>query len=136
VPVAHAEAPVENLVESWPEALGKIAKRLGPATTGLLTGSNLKSITGDTLTIEFPPTGKTQKQMCESNGRGDQIAEALGEYLGRAVRVKFMVAPSPVSDEEPERKPIAERQRQILSDPGVKTVLMELGATVTGIEEE
>ena len=74
--------------------------------------------------------------MCESNGRGDQIAEALGEYLGRAVRVKFMVAPSPVSDEEPERKPIAERQRQILSDPGVKTVLMELGATVTGIEEE
>jgi len=136
VPVAHAEAPVENLVESWPEALGKIAKRLGPATTGLLTGSNLKSITGDTLTIEFPPTGKTQKQMCESNGRGDQVAEALGDYLGRAVRVKFTVAPSPASDEEPERKPIAERQRQILSDPGVKTVLMELGATVTGIEEE
>jgi DNA polymerase-3 subunit gamma/tau len=136
VPVVHAEAPVENLGESWPEVVGKIAKRLGPATTGLLTGSNLKSITGDTLTIEFPPTGKTQKQMCESNGRGDQVAEALGDYLGRAVRVKFTVAPSPASDEEPERKPIAERQRQILSDPGVKTVLMELGATVTGIEEE
>ncbi|HPC96327.1 MAG TPA: DNA polymerase III subunit gamma/tau [Sedimentisphaerales bacterium] len=136
VPVAQAEAPAENLTEPWPEVLGKIAKQLGPATTGLLTGSNLKGIAGNTLTIEFPPTGKTQKQMCESNGRGDQIAEVLGEYLGRAVRVKFTVAEPPVPDEEPERKPFAERQRQILNDPAVKTVLLELGATVTGIEEE
>ncbi len=136
VPVAHAEASVENPAESWPKVLGKIAKRLGPATTGLLTGSSLESIAGDMLTIEFPPTGRTQKQMCESNGRGDQIADALGQYLGRAVRVRFAVAEPPATSEETDRKPIAERQRQILSDPGVKTVLMELGATVTGIEEE
>lgn len=137
VPVSHAEPPVtENLAESWPEILGTIAKRLGPATASLLTGSTPGGLSRDTLTIEFAATGKTRKEMCESNGRSEQIANALSESLGRPVRVKFAVAAPPQADDDADRTPIAERQRKILSDPGVKTVLMGLGATVTGVEEE
>ncbi len=132
-PVASA---TEHAVASWPDILHTISKRLGPATTSLLTGSTSSGLSGDRLTIEFPATAKMQKEMCESNGRSEQVADALSECLGRAVRLTFAVVESPQAAEDTERIPFAERQRQILSDPGVKTVLMELGATVTGIEEE
>ncbi len=136
VPVSHAEPMPEDLAASWPEILGALSKRLSPATTSLLAGSTPKDFVGETLTIEFAATAKMQKEMCESNGRSDQIAEALSQCLGRAIRLRFAVAESPQTAEGAERIPFAERQRQILSDPGVKTVLVELGATVTGIEEE
>lgn len=136
VPISHAEPMPEDLAASWPEVLESLAKQLSPATTSLLTGSSPKDFVGETLTIEFAATAKMQKEMCESNGRSDQIAEALSRCLGRAVRVKFTLADAPQADAGAERIPFAERQRQVLSDPGVKTVLMELGATVTGIEEE
>ncbi|MDY0355692.1 MAG: DNA polymerase III subunit gamma/tau [Sedimentisphaerales bacterium] len=136
VPVSHAEPMPEDLAASWPEVLESLAKQLSPATTSLLTGSSPKDFVGETLTIEFAATAKMQKEMCESNGRSDQIAEALSRCLGRAVRVRFTLADAPQADAGAERIPFAERQRQVLSDPGVKTVLMELGATVTGIEEE
>ncbi len=136
VPVSHAEPMPEDLAASWPEVLESLAKRLSPATTSLLAGSSPKDFVGEILTIEFAATAKMQKEMCESNGRSDQIAEALGKCLGRSVRLRFTVADAPQADAGAERIPFAERQRQILSNPGVKTVLMELGATVTGIEEE
>ncbi|MDI6448208.1 DNA polymerase III subunit gamma/tau [Anaerobaca lacustris] len=136
VPVSHAEPMPEDLAASWPEVLESLAKRLSPATTSLLAGSSPKDFVGEILTIEFAATAKMQKEMCESNGRSDQIAEALGKCLGRSVRLRFTMADAPQADAGAERIPFAERQRQILSDPGVKTVLMELGATVTGIEEE
>ncbi len=135
VPVSHSGPVADNLAESWPEILEAIAKRLGPATTSLLTGSTPKGPLNGVLTVEFPPTGRMQKEMCESNGRSEQIANALGECLGGPVRVAFTVARSAAPEEAAERKPFAERQRQILSDPGVKTIIVELGATITGIEE-
>ncbi len=136
VPVAPAEPVPGDLVESWSGILESVAKHLGAATTSLLTGSTPKGLSGDVLTIEFPSTGKMQKEMCESNGRSEQIAEALSGCLGRSVRVAFSVGEAPQSEQAGERVPFAERQRQILSDPGVKSILMGLGATVTGIEEE
>jgi DNA polymerase III subunit gamma/tau len=125
-----------DLIESWPEFLGLVKTRLGNATAGLMNGSVPREVKGDTLSIAFPASGRIQKQMCESNGRREQIASVLGEHLGRSVRIEFTMMAEPQSENTTGRsKPNGQKRQEILNDPGVKTVLLGLDATITGIEE-
>jgi hypothetical protein len=133
-----AAAVPDNLTESWPEILTMIGAQLGNGTVSLLNKSTLRGQQGDTLVIQFPPGGKVQKQMCESNGRAEQIAAALSEHLGTSVRIKFELADAPAagtnSREKP--KPNGQKRYEILNDPAVKSILVGLEATITKIEEQ
>jgi hypothetical protein len=127
-------AGTNDLAERWPDVLAAIAGKLGNGTLGLLNGAVPKTVKGDTVTIEFPPTGKMQKEMCERNGRGDEIASALGEYLGGSVRIKFGIAEAAEEEAAAPARPTKQKRYEILNDPAVKTVIVGLDATVTGIE--
>jgi len=132
-----APAAPANLVEDWPEILETIRAKLGNGTAGLLNGSTPRELKGDTLVIDFPPTGGMQKHMCESNGRSDQIASVLSEHLGRTVRLKFDLAPAPAGEgSSGPAKSNVQRRYEIANDPAVKIVLVGLDATITGIEED
>jgi DNA polymerase-3 subunit gamma/tau len=128
-------APAE-LMEAWPEILAAIGARLGNSTAGLMAGSAPRELKGDALTIDFPTGNRIQKQMCESNGRTDQIASVLSEHLGRPIRIKFEMIAEPKSEGLNGReKPNGQNRRELLNNPAVKTVLLGLDATITGIEE-
>lgn len=134
--VAPGPAP-ENLVESWSDILTTLADTLGKGTISLLNGSTPKALTQDVLTIEFPPKAKMQKQMCEGNGRSEQIATALSDYLGRPISVRFELAAAPANEAaDNSAKSHPKKRYELLADPAVKTVLVGLDATVTGIEED
>ncbi|MBN1361429.1 MAG: hypothetical protein JW993_12600, partial [Sedimentisphaerales bacterium] len=140
-PIPIAEVPtraapmVGNVLEPWPQIVAALSERLGNGTVGLLSSAIAKAFEGDLLTLEFPAAHKMQKEMCESRVRAEQIATAVSEYLGEAVRIKFELAPPSAEEVARNRKPVSQRRAEILSDPGVKTVLVGLDATVTGIEE-
>ena len=124
------------LIEAWPEILAAIGAKLGNGTAGLMTGSAPREIKDNVLIIDFPTGNRIQKQMCESNGRADQIASVLSEHLGRPIRIKFEMIAEPQSEGTNGReKPNGQNRRGILNDPAVKTVLLGLDATITGIEE-
>ncbi|MBN2129594.1 MAG: DNA polymerase III subunit gamma/tau [Sedimentisphaerales bacterium] len=127
-------AATNDLAERWPDVLAAIAGKLGNGTLGLLNGAVPKAVEGDTVTIEFPPTGKMQKEMCERNGRSDEIASALGDYLGGAVQIKFGIAETAEEEAAGPARPTKQKRYEILNDPAVKTVIVGLDATVTGIE--
>jgi len=128
-------APID-LIESWPQVLGSIGAKLGNLIASLLTGSTPRELKGDTLTIAFPAKGRIQREMCESNGRAEQIESVLSEHLGRPVRINFeLIAEPPSESTSGCEKPNGQNRREILNDPGVKTVLLGLDATITGIEE-
>jgi DNA polymerase-3 subunit gamma/tau len=125
-----------NLVESWPEILAAIGAKLGNGTASLMNGSLPQEFKGDTLIVDFPAGGRIQKQMCESNGRAEQIASVLSEHWGRPVRIKFEMIAEPQSEDASGRtKPNGQKRHEILNDPAVKTILLGLDATITGIEE-
>jgi DNA polymerase-3 subunit gamma/tau len=125
-----------DLIESWPQILGSMGAKLGNLIASLLTGSAPRELKGDTLTVAFPAKGRIQKEMCESNGRAEQMESVLSEHLGRRVRIKFEMMAEPQSESTNGReKPNGQNRREILNDPGVKTVLLGLDATITGIEE-
>jgi len=135
--VAKAPSPSADLVAAWPEILASIGDKLGTATASLMAGSTPRQLKGDTLIIDFPAKSRIQKQMCESNGRADQIAGVVSEHWGRSVRIKFEMIAEPQQSEStngPE-KPNGQKRQEILNDPAVKTVLLGLDATITGIEE-
>jgi len=135
-PSPTAVAATDDLTERWPDVLAAISGKLGNGTLGLLNGAVPRAVEGDTVTIEFPATGKMQKQMCESNGRGEEIASALGDYLGTPIRVKFGIAQVAEAEADPasRAKSTTQKRYEILNDPAVKTVIVGLDATVTGIE--
>jgi hypothetical protein len=124
------------LIEAWPEILAAIGAKLGNGTAGLMTGSAPREIKDNVLIIDFPTGNRIQKQMCESNGRTEQIESVLSEHLGRPIRIKFEMIAEPKSEGANGReKPNGQNRREILNDPAVKTVLLGLDATITGIEE-
>ena len=131
------KAPVarESLVDDWTDILAIMAKRVGNGTAALLNGSVPGELKGDTLTIGFPTA--TRMEMCKSNGRAEQIASALGEHFGRPVRIRFeVVAESRAAGMDASTKSTTQKRYEILNDPGVKTLLAGLDATITGIEED
>jgi hypothetical protein len=114
-----------------------IGARLGSGTAGLLGGSIPQELRGDTLIVGFPARCRVQKQMCESNGRVEQIASVLSERWGKPVRMKFeMIAETQAEEAEGPARSATQRRYEILNDPGVKTLLAVLDATITRIEED
>jgi hypothetical protein len=131
-----AAATATDLIEAWPGILAALGDKLGNGTASLMTGSSPRQFKGDTLIVDFPAKSKIQKEMCESNGRTGQIESVLREHFGRPIRIKFEMIAEPTSESTTVReKPNGQNRREILNDPAVKTVLLGLDATITGIEE-
>jgi DNA polymerase-3 subunit gamma/tau len=124
-----------HVADNWPAVLDLIGKRLGNGTVGLLNGSVPSETGTDTVTLELPAGAKLAKQMCETNGRTEQIAQIVSEHLGRTVRLELRLAKSDAPEAQANAPSSTQRRYELLGDPAVKTVIAELRATVTGIEE-
>jgi DNA polymerase-3 subunit gamma/tau len=133
------QTDIHSIQDNWQSLLGVIAAKLGPGTCGLLSSALPTKFENGVLTLEFGASARMQKRMCESNGRAEQIQALLGEQLSTPVRLKFETA----ADEQVQGEPAAkqpktsgQRRNELINDPAVKTVLMGLDATITGIEED
>jgi hypothetical protein len=80
-----------------------------------------------------------QKQMCESNGRTEQIQALLSEQFSTPLRLKFEIATELQTKAEIKQnrpKTTGQRRNEMINNPAVKTILMGLDATITAIEED
>jgi DNA polymerase-3 subunit gamma/tau len=138
----HPDLPalndLQSIRSSWQDILKVISAKLGNGTSGLLACALPTQFEDGLLTITFPSAAEMSKRICESNGRMEQICSLLSEHCRRPVRLKFETA----AGERPQAAPSPEqpkagslRENQIIGDAAVKTVLIGLGATITGIEE-
>ena len=128
---------VQSLTDDWPAILKLIADKLGPGTVSLLGAAVPRRFENGTLTLRFAASAKMQKQMCESNGRAEQIRELLSEQLSTPLTLSFELAEAPAQTkaQAKQTKSFAQKRNDLINDPAVKTVLLGLDATVTGIEE-
>ncbi|HLB74313.1 MAG TPA: DNA polymerase III subunit gamma/tau [Sedimentisphaerales bacterium] len=129
---------IQSLMSNWPAVLELIAHKLGGATAGLLGAAVPKRFENGTLTLEFPASAKMQKQMCESNGRVEQIRALLSEQLSTPLSLSFELAEASAQTktEAKQTRTFAQKRNELINDPAVKTVLLGLDATVTGIDED
>lgn len=129
---------IQSIKGNWQGLLKLITSELGPSTGGLLSTAEPARFEGGVLIIEFSPTARMQKSMCERNGRAEQIQDLLSRQFSSPVRLKFEVAEKAQLQNEsaPPPSKSSQRRHELMSDPAVKTVLLGLDATITGIEED
>jgi DNA polymerase-3 subunit gamma/tau len=133
------QTDIRSIKDNWPNLLKIITTRLGPATAGLLGWAEPSRFEDGILTLEFGPSAQVQKGMCERNGRAEQIQSLLSEELSIPVRLKFEIAAGEQTKEEPvpiRQMTSGQKRNELINDPAVKTVLLGLDATITGIEED
>jgi DNA polymerase-3 subunit gamma/tau len=134
----EAAGDPDSVRRDWPKILNFIGSELGPGTQGLLNGTTPGRFEGGVLTICFPAAGQMQKQMCESNGRTQQIQTVVSKYLAVPVKVQLELE---TASEKPEKAPRKDagtamrRKNELINDEAVKMVITGLDATITGIEE-
>ncbi len=136
-PMPQGRLPLISGLESIKNNWQDIIKTLGPGTAGLLSCVEPVRLENNTLTLEFPASSAVQKQMCESNGRLEQIKSALQEKTGSSLSINLRLAEgTPESQSQQDNtKTKSQRQNEIINDPAVKTVIMGLDATITNIED-
>jgi len=138
---------IQSIKDNWQGILKVITARLGPGTGGLLSSAEPTRFEGGVLTLEFSASGQMHKKMCASSGRLEQIQSLLSEQFSMPVTLRFETAvsqpeqPEPVREQpksaaRPADKVGSRRKNDITNDPAVKTVLMGLDATITGVEED
>ncbi|MHC4739665.1 MAG: DNA polymerase III subunit gamma/tau [Planctomycetota bacterium] len=129
---------IESINSNWPDILKIIIAKLGPGTGGLLSSAKPSRFEDGRLTLEFVASASVSKKMCESNGRREAIESLLSEHFRKPIELKLEIASEgevqPKSDSK-QTGTSSRRKNEIVNDPAVKTVLMGLGATITGIEE-
>jgi hypothetical protein len=129
---------INSIRDDWQNILSLVSTKLGPGTSSLLGCAAPRRFDTDVLILEFEASDAVKKSMCERNGRPQQIEALLSEEFSTPVKVKFEVAAGAPADAESDAaRPMtgSERRNELLNDPAVKTVLMGLDATITGVEE-
>jgi DNA polymerase-3 subunit gamma/tau len=130
---------IKSIRDNWQDILRLITAKLGPGTGGLLRSAVPGRFEDGVLTFEFGPAARTQKSICERNGRIEQVQALLSEEFSTPVRLKFEMAAEGQTRAEPapnRPKSSGQRRNELINDPAVKTVLLGLDATITGIEED
>jgi DNA polymerase-3 subunit gamma/tau len=122
---------IESIKNNWPAILAAIRNELGRGTSSLLGMAEPTKFIKDVLTLSFPQTAKTQKKICESNSRVEKIESWLSEKAGQSITIKLTLA----EDIQNHNETATRKRNELVNDPAVKTVLLELDATITGIEE-
>ena len=79
------------------------------------------------------------KNLCESNGRLEQIKGCLSAHFGKPVDVKLIIEGQRAAEPQvpiAEKKTPSQRRKEVMNDPTVKNILTGLGATITNIDDE
>jgi len=130
---------IRSIKDNWLSILKIVTAKLGNGTAGLLSSAEPRRFEDGVLTLDFAASAKMQKEMCESNTRVEQIQSLLSEQFGRDLKLDFEIADDEQTQGESgprQAKTSSQRKNEIVDDPAVKSVLMGLDATITGIEED
>jgi len=128
---------ITAIKNNWQAVLDLIGDKLGPGTAGLLGLARPDRFETGALTLTFPASAQIQKKMCESNGRIDQVRSLLAQHCPGLTKIILEVTAADADDQSAAATPQTRSQKRndIANHPAVKTVLLELDATITGIEE-
>jgi DNA polymerase-3 subunit gamma/tau len=105
VPVGAPSVELSQLQEAWVRTvLPAVEERGGIPTASLLREAHPAGLSGDTLTLEFPPTAQFHLDLAREPKNADLLADALYDVTGRRLEVVFELGEAreaPAADEEP-----------------------------------
>ncbi len=105
VPVGGPALELSQLQEAWARTiLPAVEERGGIPTASLLREAHPADLSGDTLTLEFPPTAHFHRDRARDPNNANMLADALYDVTGRRLALVFELGEAreaPAADEEP-----------------------------------
>jgi DNA polymerase-3 subunit gamma/tau len=105
VPVGAPGLELSQLQEAWARTvLPAVEERGGIPTASLLREAHPAELSGDTLTLEFPPSAQFHLDLARDSKNADLLADALYDVTGRRLELVFELGEAretPPADEEP-----------------------------------
>jgi DNA polymerase-3 subunit gamma/tau len=105
VPVGAPGLELSQLQEAWVRTvLPAVEERGGIPTASLLREAHPADLSGDTLTLEFPPSAQFHLDLARDQKNATLLADALYDVTGRRLELVFELGEAreaPVADEEP-----------------------------------
>jgi hypothetical protein len=105
VPVGAPALELSQLQEAWARTiLPAVEERGGIPTASLLREAHPAELSGETLTLEFPPTAQFHLDLVRDPKNADLLADALYDVTGRRLELVFELGEAreaPAADDEP-----------------------------------
>ena len=105
VPVGAPNLELSQLQEAWARTvLPAVEERGGIPTASLLREAHPAELSGDTLTLEFPPSAQFHLDLVRDPKNAGLLADALYDVTGRRLELVFELGEAreaPAADEEP-----------------------------------
>ena len=105
VPVGAPGLEISQLQEAWARTvLPAVEERGGIPTASLLREAHPAELSGDTLTLEFPPSAQFHLDLAREPKNANLLADALYDVTGRRLELAFELGEAreaPAADEEP-----------------------------------
>jgi DNA polymerase III subunit gamma/tau len=105
VPVGAPALELSQLQEAWARTiLPAVEERGGIPTASLLREAHPAELSGDTLTLEFPPSAQFHLDLAREPKNADLLADALYDVTGRRLELVFGLGEAreaPAAEEEP-----------------------------------
>jgi len=105
VPVGAPAVELSQLQEAWARTvLPAVEERGGIPTASLLREAHPAELSGDTLTLEFPPSAQFHLDLARDPKNAGLLADALYDVTGRRLELVFELGEAreaPAADEEP-----------------------------------
>jgi DNA polymerase-3 subunit gamma/tau len=105
VPVGAPGLEISQLQEAWArQVLPAVEERGGIPTASLLREAHPAELSGDTLTLEFPPSAQFHLDLVRDPKNVGLLADALYDVTGRRLELVFALGEAreaPAIDEEP-----------------------------------
>ena len=105
VPVGAPALELTQLQEAWARTvLPAVEERGGIPTASLLREAHPADLTGDTLTLEFPPSAQFHLDLARDEKNATLLADALYDVTGRRLELAFELGEAreaPAHEEEP-----------------------------------
>ncbi len=105
VPVGAPGLELSQLQEAWARTvLPAVEERGGIPTASLLREAHPAELSGDTLTLAFPPSAQFHLDLARDPKNADLLADALYDVTGRRLELVFELGEAreaPAADEEP-----------------------------------
>ena len=105
VPVGAPEIELSQLQEAWARTvIPAVEERGGIPTASLLREAHPAELSGETLTLEFPPSAQFHLDLVRDPKNAGLLADALYDVTGRRLELVFELGEAreaPAADEEP-----------------------------------
>jgi DNA polymerase III subunit gamma/tau len=105
VPVGGPSLELSQLQEAWArQVLAAVEERGGMPTASLLREAHPAEFSGDTLTLEFPPSAQFHLDLARDPKNAGLLADALYDVTGRRLEIVFELGEAreaPAAEDEP-----------------------------------